>query len=136
MSTFYFLKVHKIFFCCALFITVITYAERLCYLTILNRLVNLLLLTPVFSSLKRSPSMAMLMIIRCLCSPAALIAIFKSDRASWHMRSPRASDTSKIPINFALKLTPSPRKRDVSFLSVKKNRIVAIVQNLVQFSFC
>lgn len=92
-----------------------------------------LLLTPVFSSLNRSPSMAMLIIIRCLCSPAALMAIFKSERASWHMRSPRASETSKIPINFALKLTPSPRKREVSFLSVV-NIKMTITHKLLWYS--
>lgn len=78
-------------------------------------------LTPVFSSLKRSPSMLTWTAIRCLCSPAARIAIFRSAKAAWHIRSPRASDTSRIPISFALNDTPSPRKRVGSFLTEKKN---------------
>ena len=74
-------------------------------------------LTPVFSSLSRRPSMVILMVILCLCSPAARIAILRSASASWHILSPRASLTSRIPISFALKLTPSPKKREGSFLS-------------------
>lgn len=58
--------------------------------------------------------------IRCLCSPAARIAIFRSAKAAWHIRSPRASDTSNMPISFALNDTPSPRNRVGSFLTVKK----------------
>lgn len=43
--------------------------------------------------------------------------------ASWHIRSPRASPTSRIPINFALKMTPSPKKRPGSFRSVMNKSI-------------
>lgn len=75
--------------------------------------------TPDFSSRKRNPSMLTWTAIRCLCSPAARIAIFRSAKAAWHIRSPRASDTSNMPINFALNDTPSPRNRVGSFLTAK-----------------
>ena len=70
---------------------------------------TVLQLTPVFSSLIFSPSTAICMLTLCLCSPLALMAILSSCRASWHIRSPRASFTSRTPINFPLKSCPSPR---------------------------
>lgn len=81
----------------------------------------ILTLTPVLSSRSLNPSMATWTCMRCLCSPAARMAILRSASASWHILSPRASGTSSTPINFARNDTPSPRKRPDAFLSVKRD---------------
>lgn len=80
-------------------------------------------LAPVLSSLSRNPSKAMQIIILCLCSPAALIAIFNSARASWHSRSPLGAFTSSTPINFARNVTPSPAKRRGSLTSALRSMV-------------
>lgn len=80
--------------------------------------------TPDFSSLKRNPSIVTWIVILCLCSPAARIAIFRSCSASWHIRSPLASPTSKMPINLALNMTPSPKNLAGSFRSKVNKQIV------------
>lgn len=67
-----------------------------------------------------------------ICSTAFSVA--HTCNASWHIRSPRASPTSRIPISFALKMTPSPKKRPGSFRSENEkndsNLIFAVTMNL------